>query len=122
MFSRALSATNKLALDFAVAMLNKANQHEAVQCALGFKGTNTCFRIHSTVVIDVGVAQRASSDSITTYTNGCYRSALQAGSVVLSTSFKDFAQNLQAAGKDAKIDPKEGGREPVRKAQTTAVL
>ena len=33
-----------------------------------------------------------------------------------------LAQNLQAAGKDAKIDPKEGGREPVRKAQTTAVL
>ena len=52
------------------------------------KGINTCFRIHSTIVIDIGIAQRASSDSITTYTNGCYRSALQAGNIVLSTSFK----------------------------------
>lgn len=88
MFSRALSAANKIAIDFAVAKLNKAKKHEAVLCTLGFKGINTCFRIHSTIVVDIGIAQRASSDSITTYTNGCYRSALQAGSIVLSTSFK----------------------------------
>jgi len=84
MFSRALSATNKVALDVAVAVLNTANEGEAAQCALGFSKSNTCFRIHSAIVIDIGIAQRASSDSITAYTNGCYRSTLQAGSILLS--------------------------------------
>ena len=108
MFSRALSATNKVALDFAVAMLNKANQHEAVQCALGFKGTNTCFRIHSTVVIDIGIPQRASSDSITTYTNRCYRSALQAGSVMLSTSFKGLHRTYKQQAKMLRLIQRKG--------------
>lgn len=74
-------------------------RHHCVRWGSG----DTCFRIHSAVVIDIGIAQRASSDSITTYTNGCYRSALQAGSVVLSEGWQfilGFAQNLQAAGKD----------------------